>query len=222
MSHVSSLRIVGADRVDEVLVVRRLDAREHARIAAALFGRGVGARALLVLPAAVRLPLAAVAVDPQPALGAVEQVADLLRALVVGVDAARGELEDRAVGVLEQRRVDVRRLLRRLRSEVAARGADLHRVLVLLQAPARDVELVRALVAGVAVAVVPVPVPVVVEAIAVERRAPARARATGRSSPSTGRRCRRSARPPSPRRSACTARRAPSGRRGTCRWRDAA
>ena len=38
----------------------------------------------------------------------------------------------------------------------------------LTQAPARDVELVRALVARVAVAVVPVPVPVVVEAVPVE------------------------------------------------------
>ena len=42
-------------------------------------------------------------------------------------------------------------------------------MLLLAKAPARDVELVRTLVARVAVAVVPVPVPVVVEAIAVER-----------------------------------------------------
>ena len=46
--------------------------------------------------------------------------------------------------------------------------SDLHRVLLLLQTPARDVELMRTLIAGVAVAVVPVPVPVVMEAIAVE------------------------------------------------------
>src|SRR5204863_2501272 len=43
------------------------------------------------------------------------------------------------------------------------------RVLLLLQTPSRDVELVRTLVPAVAVAVVPVPVPVVVKAIAVER-----------------------------------------------------
>jgi len=42
-------------------------------------------------------------------------------------------------------------------------------VLLLLETPARDVELMRTLVAAVAVAVVPVPVPVVVEAVAVER-----------------------------------------------------
>ena len=42
-------------------------------------------------------------------------------------------------------------------------------MLLLLQAPSSDVELVRALIARVAVAVVPVPVPVVVEAVAVER-----------------------------------------------------
>ena len=42
-------------------------------------------------------------------------------------------------------------------------------MLLLVQAPARDVELVRPLVARVAVAVVPLPVPVVVEAVAVER-----------------------------------------------------
>src|SRR5258708_27582443 len=42
-------------------------------------------------------------------------------------------------------------------------------MILLAQSPARDVELVRPLVAGVAVAVGPLPVPVVVEAIAVER-----------------------------------------------------
>src|SRR5687768_16647019 len=40
---------------------------------------------------------------------------------------------------------------------------------LLVQSPARGVELVRSLVAGVAVAVVPMPVPVVVEAVAIER-----------------------------------------------------
>src|SRR5206468_13027555 len=130
----------------------------------------VGPRPLLLLAPQVRLPLAAVAVDPDPALGPVEEVADLLGSLVVGVAAPGAELEDLAVGVLEDRAVDVGRLLRRLvLVEVAAPGADPHRVLVLLQTPAGDVELVRPLVAGVAVAVVPVPVPVVVEAVAVER-----------------------------------------------------
>src|SRR5206468_2639623 len=111
-------------------------------------------------------------VDPDPALGPVEEVADALGALVVGVAAAGAELEDLAVGVLEDRAVQVRRLLRRLLAEVAAAGPDPHRVLVLAEPPPRDIELVRALVAGVAVAVVPMPVPVVVEAVAAERPPP--------------------------------------------------
>ena len=67
-----------------------------------------------------------------------------------------------------QARLRVRRLLRGLGAEIAADRADLHRVFLLVQPPARDVELVRALVARVAVAVVPVPVPVVVEAVSIE------------------------------------------------------
>ena len=53
--------------------------------------------------------------------------------------------------------------------EVPAGRHHLDRMLLLAQAPARDVELVRTLVAGIAVAVIPVPVPVVMESVAVER-----------------------------------------------------
>src|SRR4051812_41217869 len=63
------LRIVGADRVDEVLVVRELDRREPLRFRRLL--RRLGPRALLVLGADrshVGLPLAAALLDPQPAL----------------------------------------------------------------------------------------------------------------------------------------------------------
>src|SRR5207253_2312358 len=102
--------VAGADGVDEVLVVGILDAGGHVRVAARARGRRP-ARSLLVLAAQVRLPAAPVAVDPDPALAAVEQVSDLLRALVVGLDAAGGELEYLAVRVGEDRRVHVRRLL---------------------------------------------------------------------------------------------------------------
>src|SRR5713101_246173 len=148
------LPVVGPDGVYPVLVVRVLDAGEHVGVAAPGLLRDLAAGALLVLAAQVRLPGAAVAVDPDPALAAVEEVADLLRALVVGVDAAGGELQDLAVRIGEERRVDIRRLLRAAAGvEEAAGGADLHGVDLLAEAPARDVELVRALVAGVAVAV---------------------------------------------------------------------
>src|SRR5258707_15860417 len=118
--------VAGADRVDEVLVVGVLDARGHVRVAARARGRR-SARPLLVLAAEVGLPAPPVAVDPDPALAAVEQVPDLLRALVVGVDAAGGELEYLAVRVGEDRRVHVRRLLRTApRVEEPAPGGDLH------------------------------------------------------------------------------------------------
>src|SRR4051812_32259502 len=100
------LRIVGADRVDEVLVVRELDGREPLRLGRLL--RRFRARALLVLGADrshVGLPLAAALLDPQPALRAEEQVADAYAPFVRGVLAARAELEDRAVGILEERRL---------------------------------------------------------------------------------------------------------------------
>src|SRR2546429_1996619 len=45
-------------------------------------------------------------------LRSVKQVADTLRSLVVGGFAARAEFQDRTVGVLVQRRLNVRRLLR--------------------------------------------------------------------------------------------------------------
>src|SRR5207245_8821851 len=80
------LRIARTNRVHEVLVMRVLRARRHERVAPTLLvaGRRVGSRPFLVLVAEVRLPLAAVAVDPEPSLRAVKEVADPLRALVVG------------------------------------------------------------------------------------------------------------------------------------------
>src|SRR6185436_18482371 len=112
---------------------------------AALLGRQIHALALLVLGAVIGLPLRAVAVDPDPPFRSVEQVADLLRAFVVGILTARGELENRPVRVLERRGVDVGRLLRRGRAEVAATRDNAHGMLILAEAPARDVELVRPL-----------------------------------------------------------------------------
>ena len=66
-------------------------------------------------------------------------------ALVVGELSAGRKLEQRAVPVFEEGRVRVGNLPRRFRPEVAATRLDLSRVLVLVQAPARDVELVRSL-----------------------------------------------------------------------------
>src|SRR4026207_1436209 len=99
---------------------------------------------LLVLPAhrtLVRLPEPAVAVDPDPSLRTVEEIADALGALVVRMAAARRDLEDRSVSILDQRRVNVRRLLRRGLAEVSADGADLDGMLLLVEPPSRDVEL---------------------------------------------------------------------------------
>src|SRR5262249_37642894 len=102
-----------AQRVDEVLVVPQLQAGEHVWIAARLWGPLVGgAWPFLVLRSVIRLPPVAVAVDPEPAVGAVEQIADLHGALVVRALAPRAELQQRAIGVLERRAVHVGRLLR--------------------------------------------------------------------------------------------------------------
>src|SRR5205809_6045037 len=93
---VQELRVVRADGIGEVLIVR------HAATARAfLLRHGVAPLSLLVLWTEIRLPLLAVAVDPHPAPRPVEQIADALRAFVVGELAARGEFEDRAVPVLE-------------------------------------------------------------------------------------------------------------------------
>src|SRR3954451_12739166 len=106
-------RVVRADRIHEVLVVRELDAGQHVWIAAAAaLDRRLGARPFFVLRAHVRLPRAAVAVDPDPALRPVEQVADSLRPLVVRELTPRAELEDRAVAIFEEGRLNVRCLLR--------------------------------------------------------------------------------------------------------------
>src|SRR5262245_16215138 len=152
------LRIAGADRVDEVLVVRVLSGGETRR---PFVGLGqVGARTLFVLRPEVRLPLLAGLLDPEPALRAVEEVADLHAPFVVGEAAARAEFERTAVGVLEEAGLIVGCFLRRLLAGIPADRSNLDRVLLLLQPPTRDVELMRSLVAAVAVAVVPVPVPV--------------------------------------------------------------
>ncbi len=135
-----------------------------------------------------------VAADFEPALGAVKDVPDFLAraALVVGVATARFQLNDLAVGVGVGGGLGVGRLLRRLVVAVGLDAAVNHgagslslvlreaenppgrihgdRVLVLLHAPARDIELVRAGVARVAVAGVPIPVPVVVTAFFVVGR----------------------------------------------------
>ena len=140
----------------------------------------------LLFPFAKGFPC--VAADFEPTFTAVENVSDLLphAALVVGVATARLHLNDLPVGVGVRCGLSVRRLLRRLvvavgldvtvnpgarslalvlrEAENPAGGIHGDRVLVSLHAPARDIELVRAGVAGVAVAGVPIPVPVVVAA----------------------------------------------------------
>src|SRR5204863_9545274 len=101
-------------------------------------------------------------VDLQAAFAAVEDDADLhalaVERLALGVrgQAARAELEGGAVGVLEDRGLGVGRLLIGIGVRVeAAEGAHPHGGLVLVEAPASDVELVWPLVPGVAVAGVP-------------------------------------------------------------------
>ena len=98
------LRIVGADGVDEVLIVRELrsSSGRPARRRASGGVSAPGPFSFFAPTAHVGLPPAAGFVDPEPALRAVEEIADPLAAFVVGVLAARGELEDRAVGVLEE------------------------------------------------------------------------------------------------------------------------
>src|SRR5262249_5002319 len=110
----------------------------------------------------------------QPSLRGVEAVADLPARLVVGVKAAHLEFEQLSVSVLECRGLRVRRLLVVVESEVAARAFDRLRVLVFAERPARDVHLVRPLVAEVGAAVLPEPVPVVMKMILVERALPGR------------------------------------------------
>ena len=127
---------------------------------------GLGARALLVLAAEIGLP--GVAVETEPALGPVEQVADHDAVLGVGGEAPDLELDHASVGVDHLGRLGVGRLLGRSLAVEAAARADLAGMPVLAEPPAGDVPLVRPLVADVAVAVIPVPVPVVVEAVVVE------------------------------------------------------
>ena len=59
--------------------------------------------------------------------------------------------------------------LRGIEGKVPPGGFDLSGVFVFVHSPAGNVELMRPLVADVAVSVVPMPVPVVMEAVAVER-----------------------------------------------------
>ena len=179
------LRVVRADGVDEVRVVRRLLAREHVRVAAALLRRGLGARALLVLAAEVATATCGRRRRSRPSPWC-------RRRGCRSAGCPRRWCSRRGCRTRGSCRRRTRRSWcacpaspARPAGRSSRRSSDtLHRVLVLVEAPARDVELVRALVAGVAVAVVPVPVPVVVEAVAVERVASAPGRATGRSPPS--------------------------------------
>src|SRR5690606_7257916 len=101
-----------------------------------------------------------------PTLRAVEEVADFdaEACLAAGIEPAHLELEDLAIGILEDRRLRVGRLLRADVAEriIPAGGLDFYGVPGFAEAPAGDVELVGSLVAEVAVAGVPVPVPHVV------------------------------------------------------------
>ena len=133
-------------------------------------GARVAARAQEALIAAVVF-----VPDREVALGAVEDCADGVAGLaaladagfVVGHPVAHLEFHHLLLAALVEFEGGVQgvgRLLVVVEHEVAADGADLGRILH-AQAPARDIHLVDALVADVAVAVVPEPVPVVVEAI---------------------------------------------------------
>ena len=96
------LRIAGADRVDEVLVVRRTrsSSGRSARVESPAGASAPGPFSLFGPKYDCQvLPLSSIQSHP---FDAVEQVADLHAAFVVREAAARAELDDRAVGVLVQ------------------------------------------------------------------------------------------------------------------------
>ena len=162
------LGLAAAQAVDEVLEVRAdLEAEAvevHLVVALGVVERG---------PAPVHPHLPALAVDDVADLDAA--VALRLRVLVVGVEAAH--LEDQRGAVLEvvDHHLGVGGLAVVHVAEAAAHARDPAGEPRLPQGPARDVHLVDALVADVAVAGGPHPVPVVVQPGAPQRQEVGRA-----------------------------------------------
>ena len=173
--------------VQDVILPRAQGLEEVRPVAGAfaLGDRGFGKRFLL--PPTKRLPR--VTADFEPAFRAVKKISDFLTraAFVVRVAAARLQLDDFSVGVGVGGHLRVRRLLRSLvvavgldiaihtlagrldglvlrEAKHSARRIDRDRVLVFPHPPARDVQLVRPGVAGVAIARIPIPMPIVVAA----------------------------------------------------------
>src|SRR5258707_4349557 len=111
LEHVAreQLRIARTNRINEVLVVRIFRRRQPGWLAVRV--RRVSAGPFLVLRSEVGLPLAPALLDPEPAFRAVEEIADPHAAFIVGEPAARAELENLAVGVLEEARLFVWRFL---------------------------------------------------------------------------------------------------------------
>src|SRR5712692_11833264 len=97
------LRIAGADRVDEILVMRVLGRRQTGRLGVRV--RRVRSRSLLVLGTEIGLPSLYGFVDRQPPLGAVEQVADAHAGFVVRETAERAELEQKTISVNKETRM---------------------------------------------------------------------------------------------------------------------
>src|SRR5579862_4698917 len=119
--------------------------------------------------------LEAAVVEGHPTFAAIEEIADDVAARAVGRDAAfvagldaADFKHDFAVAVIECGDLGIGRLLIVIVDVLAAGGDDGHGQAGTAEAPARDIHLVDALVADVAVAGVPEPVPVVAETQLVE------------------------------------------------------
>src|SRR5262245_34986431 len=121
----------------------------------------------LILAAEESLPFATA--QMHPAFGAVEDVSHPDAVFGVRVQASHFQLNPAAICVLHRRHLCVRRLLVAIENIVAAHALDTLWMFVLLKGPTRDVGIVRAVIAGLAIPGVPEPVPVVMKSSLVER-----------------------------------------------------
>src|ERR1700688_66783 len=119
-----------------------------------------------VFPAEISFPIGAI--EMHPSFCSVKEIAYLNFVFAVGVQSAHFKLNAFAVAIFQRGVLHVGGFLIVIESKLPAPAKNLLGILRFVQAPARDIHLMRSLITQIGAAVVPEPMPIVVKAIFVE------------------------------------------------------
>src|ERR1700692_2604641 len=120
-----------------------------------------------VLPAEVGLPIGAI--QMHPSLRSKKEIAYFDPVFAIRVQTSHFKLNDLPIAIFQRGVLCVGSFLIVVKSKLSAAAKNFLRLHRFVQAPPRDIHLMRSLITQIGAAVIPKPMPIVVKAIFVER-----------------------------------------------------